>query len=169
MDAGAGACSAGGTRPHYWQCVREQTGALVDVQTYCGRSNPTTESCTPPVDNTCRAGSTITYQSNGRYCAGGSLIGDGSYEYTSATYPGNGGRARESVYGIYSQQQCVAAGGNCFQSYEEQHSEYGSWETFNGTYRCFRNATGTSGTSEYRNDNGYSSTYEGADLYSCRN
>jgi hypothetical protein len=43
-DAGVGACN-GTNRPHYWRCVRNQDGAQVDSATYCGRSNPTYDSC----------------------------------------------------------------------------------------------------------------------------
>jgi hypothetical protein len=44
-DAGVGACN-GASKPHYWRCIREQDGAQVDSATYCGRANPTYESCT---------------------------------------------------------------------------------------------------------------------------
>ena len=44
-DAGVGACN-GASKPHYWRCIREQDGAQVDSATYCGRTNPTYESCT---------------------------------------------------------------------------------------------------------------------------
>ena len=43
-DAGVGACN-GTTKPHYWICRRQQTGESVDTNAYCGRSNPTQESC----------------------------------------------------------------------------------------------------------------------------
>ena len=43
-DAGVGACN-GNSKPHYWGCIREQDGARVDSATYCGRSNPTYETC----------------------------------------------------------------------------------------------------------------------------
>jgi hypothetical protein len=43
-DAGVGACN-GTTKPHYWICRRQQTGESVDTNAYCGRSNPTQETC----------------------------------------------------------------------------------------------------------------------------
>ena len=43
-DAGVGACN-GSTKPHYWGCTRDQTGEGVDSGTYCGRPNPTYETC----------------------------------------------------------------------------------------------------------------------------
>lgn len=48
IDGGVGACSMAGQRSHYWECRRDQTGQMVDSQTYCGRASTTTESCTPP-------------------------------------------------------------------------------------------------------------------------
>ncbi len=47
-DAGLGACQTDNRAPHYWGCVRDQTGEQVDSATYCGRSNPTYESCSYP-------------------------------------------------------------------------------------------------------------------------
>jgi len=43
-DKGTGACS-NGSKPHYWQCQRNQTGEYVYSGTYCGRENPTYEPC----------------------------------------------------------------------------------------------------------------------------
>jgi hypothetical protein len=47
-DAGLGACQTNNQAPHYWGCVRDRTGEQVDSATYCGRSNPTYESCPYP-------------------------------------------------------------------------------------------------------------------------
>ncbi len=45
-DAGVGACRSDNTAPHYWRCVRDQTGEQVDSAAHCGRSNPTADPCT---------------------------------------------------------------------------------------------------------------------------
>jgi hypothetical protein len=45
-DAGLGACQTNNTAPHYWRCIRNETGEQVDSAAYCGRSNPTYDSCT---------------------------------------------------------------------------------------------------------------------------
>jgi hypothetical protein len=45
QDAGVGACQSNNQAPHYWNCVRNQTGQQVDSATYCGRSNPTYDAC----------------------------------------------------------------------------------------------------------------------------
>lgn len=47
-DAGLGACQTNNTAPHYWRCIRNETGEQVDSATYCGRSNPTYDSCSYP-------------------------------------------------------------------------------------------------------------------------
>ena len=47
-DAGLGACQTNNQAPHYWGCVRNETGEQVDSATYCGRSNPTYEACSYP-------------------------------------------------------------------------------------------------------------------------
>jgi len=47
-DAGVGACQTNNQAPHYWGCVRNETGEQVDSATYCGRSNPTYEACQYP-------------------------------------------------------------------------------------------------------------------------
>jgi hypothetical protein len=45
-DAGVGACQSNNQAPHYWRCVRNQTGEQVDSSAFCGRSNPTYDACT---------------------------------------------------------------------------------------------------------------------------
>lgn len=44
-DAGVGACQSNNQAPHYWRCIRNQTGEQVDSAAYCGRSNPTYDAC----------------------------------------------------------------------------------------------------------------------------
>jgi len=105
IDHSVGACD-GSQRPHYYQCRRDQTGQLVDTNTYCGVSNPTMESCvtyawTPGAwsawSSTCSANATRTQDyycraSNGQTVADGNCAGpkptnsESSEIYSNCTY-----------------------------------------------------------------------------------
>jgi hypothetical protein len=45
QDAGVGACQSNNQAPHYWRCIRNQTGEQVDSAAFCGRPNPTYDAC----------------------------------------------------------------------------------------------------------------------------
>ena len=51
VDGGVTACSNAGQRTRTWNCRRNETGQMVDTQTYCGRAPTQVESCTPPYPN----------------------------------------------------------------------------------------------------------------------
>lgn len=125
-------------------------GGNANIQTYYGAFNM----CGSTNSGSCTS---ATRAVSGDLCAGGSVIADGeNYWHRSQS-----GQVTATESGMQNETQCYQAGGNCWQSYTEMHSEYGEWDEIRRTFECHQGATSITpnGTSD-----GYGNSYS-SDLY----
>jgi hypothetical protein len=125
-DAGTGACQTNNQAPHYWRCIRNEDGTQVDSATYCGRGNPTYDSCSYPWGYTpnyggwsaCPAGAnqqqtrtmSSCTRSDGTSVATSYCTGAGHPSSQSQTCDYNpGGNGHGFVLGTYAFNECTAA------------------------------------------------------------
>ena len=114
---------------------------------------------------------TITTQTYGDSCIGGTELAFLQVHWTNETYPGNGGTQRTEYYGNTAlennQQYCASLGGTCWSVDNYQHSEYGSWEETYDTYRCFSGSTGVTPDGSEDGAISYESHYYNAEIFTC--
>jgi hypothetical protein len=106
----------------------------------------------------------INWGATGDRCLGGLQIG--YYE----TYQRNGAQAMTSTSGnidfVYPE-HCAAVGGNCFEVYDANWSEYGTYEEYWYNYRCFSGATSMSPDGSEDTWSNYGSNNWTSNMISC--
>ena len=96
-------------------------------------------------------------------CEGGQEIANGGSFWSGGYQSPYGPNAPEK--GLTTVDQCQALGGNCFQKYTAEHSEYGSYETRTIGYRCFKGSTDAHYDPNYYYWDNYGYAVEEAAIY----
>ncbi|WP_298841737.1 hypothetical protein [uncultured Salinicola sp.] len=151
-------CSASATHTRSVWCRRNQTGETV-TDGYCGGGKPATSETSPNYSNCASCQSVGSYGGGGDTCEGGTVIATGESFWSRD----QSGRQSSSQSGMQDSLSCVRAGGNCWQEYVEQHSEYGEWEEVRRQFECHRGATSISPNGSH---DGYGNSYS-SDLYNA--
>ena len=151
-------CSANATHTRSVWCRRNQTGQTV-TDGYCGGGKPATSETSPNYSNCASCQSVGSYGGGGDTCEGGTVIATGESFWSRD----QSGRQSSSQSGMQDSLSCVRAGGNCWQEYVEQHSEYGEWEEVRRQFECHRGATSITPNGTH---DGYGNSYS-SDLYNA--
>jgi hypothetical protein len=96
-------------------------------------------------------------------CVGGQEIANGGSFWSGGYQSPYGPNAPEK--GLTTVDQCQALGGNCFQKYTEEHSEYGTYETRQMGYRCFKGSTDAHYDANYYNWDMFGYSLQEAAIY----
>lgn len=131
-DACVGACQSNNTAPHYWRCIRNQTGEQVDSASYCGRSNPTYDTCTYYSYELQDAGLGACQTNNQAPHYWRCIRRADGAQVDSATYCGRGNPTYESCSFQWTYRIEDAGTGACQQNNQRPHY-----------WRCIRNEDGT--------------------------